>query len=333
MKPTYISWAPYCSRSDNTARELGGTSHMVYWAALGSRPSTVLLKYLGQAYRTIRILSTERPEVVFVMTPPVFAVAVVWAWCAVFRVPFVIDAHTAAFLHPRWRRLQWLQQALGRRAATTIVTNEHLAAEVRHAGGHATVVQDVPVEYPVADAFDPEGAFALAVVCSFNPDEPIGEILHAAARMPDVRFYLTGNPADLDRSQLPPIPANVTLTGFLSNEAYGSLLTRSDAVLTLTTRDHTMLRGAYEAVYQGTPVIVSDWPLLRRAFDRGAVHVENTAAGIAAGIAEMRARHAHYKSGVLELREQKREAWRRTRDTLLARLRTVDAVPSSQPIA
>src|SRR5262245_29371383 len=26
---TYISWAPHCSRSDHTARELGGTSHMV----------------------------------------------------------------------------------------------------------------------------------------------------------------------------------------------------------------------------------------------------------------------------------------------------------------
>ena len=65
------------------------------------------------------------------------------------------------------------------------------------------------------------------------------------------------------------MPPNVTLTGFLSDEAYGGLVCGADVVMTLTTRDHTMLRGAYEAIYQGTPVIVSDWPLLREALRRG----------------------------------------------------------------
>ena len=37
----YISWAPHCSRSDNTARELGGESRMVYADWLGSNPLTV----------------------------------------------------------------------------------------------------------------------------------------------------------------------------------------------------------------------------------------------------------------------------------------------------
>ena len=54
--------------------------------------------------------------------------------------------------------------------------------------------------------------------------------------------------------------------------------------MTLTTRDHTMLRGAYEAIYQGTPVIVSDWALLRESFPEGAAHVENTAKAIVRGI-------------------------------------------------
>ena len=46
MAVAYISWAPHCSRSDYTARELGGVSHMVYWKRLGSRPTTILLKYI-----------------------------------------------------------------------------------------------------------------------------------------------------------------------------------------------------------------------------------------------------------------------------------------------
>ena len=41
---TYISWAESCSRSDHTARELGGRSHMVYLPQFGSRASTILLQ-------------------------------------------------------------------------------------------------------------------------------------------------------------------------------------------------------------------------------------------------------------------------------------------------
>ncbi len=293
---------------------------MVYRGSLGSRPATAWLKYLWQAVDTFGVLSTERPNAIFVMSPPVFAVMTVWLWSRVHGVPYVVDAHTAAFLHPRWRYLQWLHYALCRRAATTIVTNEHLADGLQTAGAHATIIRDVPVVYRVTNTFQPEGPFSIAVVCSFNYDEPIAEILCAAAEVPDVRFYMTGNPKDLDSSALPPVPPNVTLTGFLSDEAYGSLLTNADAVLTLTTRDHTMLRGAYEAVYQGTPVIVSNWPLLRDAFNRGAIHVDNTVHGIVEAVREMRARHAQYKADVLELRRAKFATWEKAKASLLARL-------------
>lgn len=320
VKTTYISWAPYCSRSDNTARELRGTSHMVYRASLGSRPATVWLKYLAQGLDTFRILSAERPDAVFVMSPPVFAVMTVWLWARFHGVPYVVDAHTAAFLHPRWTHFQWLHNALCRRAATTIVTNEYLAARLRTAGAHATIVRDVPVEYRTTNAFRPEGPFTIAVVCSFNYDEPIADILRAAVQLQDVRFYMTGDPKNLEQSLAASMPANVTLTGFLSDAAYGSLLTNADAVMTLTTRDHTMLRGAYEAVYQGTPVIVSDWPLLREAFSRGAVHVNNTAEGITTAVRRMRNDHARYKADVLEMRREKFASWEQAKALLLDRL-------------
>jgi glycosyltransferase involved in cell wall biosynthesis len=322
MKPTYISWAPYCSRSDHTARELGGVSHMVYRAALGSRVSTAWLKYLVQAIDTFRILGRERPDAVFVMSPPVFAVLTVWAWCRLRRVPYIVDAHTAAFLHPRWRYLQWLHNALCRRAATTIVTNDHLAGLLEAAGARTTIVRDVPVEYRVTNAFQPEGAFSVAVVCSFNYDEPIAAMLTAAAQLPDVRFYMTGNASRLQKLEAPEVPGNVVLTGFLSEEEYGSLIANASAVMTLTTRDHTMLRGAWEAVYQGTPVIVSDWPVLRDAFDRGAIHVDNSPAAIADAVRRMQADLPRYRAEAATLRERKRSRWAEAKRALLRALDT-----------
>jgi glycosyltransferase involved in cell wall biosynthesis len=320
MKISYISWAAHCSRSDHTARELGGTSHLVYWGALGSHPLTIWLKYLGQAVRTWRLLAADRPTAVFVMTPPVFAPLVAWAYCFMRGCRFVLDAHTAAFLHPRWRHFQRLQFWLARRAAATIVHNDYLKAVIEREGGHAITVGDIPVRFDRCEPYDLPPGFNIAVVCSFNPDEPIAEMLEAARHLPDVHFHVTGNPRRGDPRLATATPANVRLTGFLSDGAYGSLITRADGVLTLTTRDHTMLRGAWEAVYQGTPVIVSNWPVLREAFDEGAIHVDNTAADIVSAVGALRQHHGQYRAGVRALCERKQHRWESTRRALIARI-------------
>jgi glycosyltransferase involved in cell wall biosynthesis len=110
------------------------------------------------------------------------------------------------------------------------------------------------------------------------------------------------------------------LTGFLSTAAYGGLLASADAVMTLTTLDHTMMRGAYEAIYQGTPVIVSDWPILREFFSDGSLHVPNSAAAIAEAARTVGHRSAELREGARRLRERKLAAFGETRLAILARL-------------
>lgn len=317
---TYISWAESCSRSDHTARELGGQSYMVYAPEFGSHPATILIKYAVQWIRTARILRRERPDTVFVMTPPVFAALPAFWYGWRNRKQVALDAHTAAFLIPRWRHFQWLQQALCRRALTTVVSNEHLASIVRNAGGHATLVPDVPVTFGTQDRFSRPPGFTVAVVCSFDYDEPVAEIFEAARRLPEVQFFVTGNARKLPADIAGNLPANVTLTGFLSTSQYGALLTDADAVLVLTTYDHTMLRGAYEAIYQGTPVIVSDWPILRDAFSDGAAHVENTAESIVDGVNRVATSLEAYREGAQRLRALKLERWGTTREALLTQI-------------
>lgn len=317
---TYISWAESCSRSDHTARELGGRSHMIYLPQFGSRPSTILFKYIGQWIQTSRVLRDERPDVVFVMTPPVFAAlpAFWYAWRRGKHV--VLDAHSAAFLHPRWRRFQWLQRTLCRRSRTTLVHNQHLAEVVRRMDAHATLVPYVPVVFESIEPFARPDSFTVGVVCSFNHDEPLVQIVDAARMLPDVRFFITGNPRYLPTELEAVLPANVALTGFLSAPAYGGLLSTVDVVMSLTTRDHTMLRAAYEAIYQGTPVIVSDWPLLRDAFDEGAAHADNTTAGIADAITRVRKDCAAFRGGARRLRERKLRRWAEIRAHIVERV-------------
>lgn len=291
---------------------------MVYETQLGSQASTVLWKYWLQGRTTARILREEAPDVVFVMTPPlVAAVPAFWyAWRRGARV--VLDAHSAAFLHPRWRWFQWLQRWMCRRAATTIVHNPHIAGIVERAGGHATLVPDVPIVYEASAAFARPSQFTVAVVCSFNYDEPLPAMIDAARDLPDVRFFVTGNPKHLDPALKARMPVNMTLTGFLSDEAYGSLISGADAVMTLTTRDHTMLRAAYEAIYQGTPVIVSDWPLLKDSFPAGAVHVDNSPGSIAAAIRAVQQQPDAFRAAAATLAAAKRARWSGTKQALAA---------------
>jgi glycosyltransferase involved in cell wall biosynthesis len=281
---------------------------MVYWSRLGSHPATVWLKYLGQTLDTWRILIRERPNAVFVMSPSPIAVLAVYLYCAVTRKPFVIDAHSGAFRNPMWKRLQPMHFWLCRRSRATIVTSEHLADLVHRHGGRTVIVPDVPVKFPNSPATPPSAGFLVACVTSFGFDEPIEAILEAARRLPDVTFYMTGNPKAAPE-RLVAKPPNVLLTGFLAVADYGVLLQSADVVLALTTLEHTMLRGAYEAIYQGTPVIVSDSEILRSAFDEGALHVNNTPAAIAAAITEIRRHHGAYRTAAVSLKTRKERRW------------------------
>jgi glycosyltransferase involved in cell wall biosynthesis len=320
LRKVFVSWAPNCSRSDAIAREIGASSHMIYNDKLGSHPATVLFKYIWQAVATWKLLHRERAEVAFAMTPPVFAGFSLYLYSLVRPLKYVIDVHTAALLMPRWKRLQWLQAFVCKHAVTTMVTNDHLGGIVEKGGGHTTIVRDVPVAYPRSQAFANQARFSVAVICSFNYDEPIAEILKAAAALPNFQFYFTGDNKRLAAEVLASCPANVKFTGFLSGEDYGSLLCEAHVVMSLTTRDHTMLRGAYEAIYQGTPVIVSDWPLLREAFDAGTVHVQANASDITCGIQSMHDNIARFKREAGELRLRKLATWEKTKLSILARL-------------
>ena len=150
---------------------------------------------------TARILRDERPDAVFVMTPPVFAAlpAFWYAWRHGAHV--VLDAHTAAFLHPRWRRLQWLQRA------ALPAGGDDARAQRASGRGRRGAWARTPRSCPTCrSSFDVDrtvreaGRLSVAVVCSFNYDEPIvPRSSRPRARLPDVRFFMTGNPEHLPR--------------------------------------------------------------------------------------------------------------------------------------
>jgi glycosyltransferase involved in cell wall biosynthesis len=104
-------------------------------------------------------------------------------------------------------------------------------------------------------------------------------------------------------------PPNVTFTDFLSVPHYAGLLKDSHGVMVLTTRDHTMQRGAYEAMALGTPIITSDWPLLRQTFANGSLFVDNSPPSIVKAVRQLRTDWPKLKTAVQAQRAQRHAAW------------------------
>lgn len=307
----FISWTDDCSRSDSIATRLGGVSYMVYSPEWGSRVLTVGFKYLSQMRKTLQILFREKPATVFVMTPPVAACLPVWIYCVFTGSKYFIDAHTGALLYSPWAKVPFIHRFFSRRAAATLVTNDYLQELLAGWKAPVMLVPDVPVVFPDPEPWSMDGGVNMVFVSTFTVDEPLELFLEAARRTPDVNFFVTGNSRKLDPALREKTPANVTYTGFLPGEKYVGLLLAADAVISLTRGDHTMQRGAYEAVYLGRPVITSDFGILRKFFDKGTVHVGNDADSIAAGLETMRDNLERYAAEVHALKQDKLDRWER----------------------
>jgi len=305
----FLAWSPpsHTRRSALMAHKLGIPLRRIY--VLKKKPYLAPLRYAIQALLTLITLFRERPRVVFVQNPPIFAPLFVWIYCSLSKAELIIDSHTDALRSRIWRWSLPLHGFLSSRALVTIVTNEHLGQIVASWGAKSQIIVDIPSQFPEGKPYPVEYPFNIAMVSSFAPDEPLAEVVQVAESLSGIGFYVTGDPAwSSERLPASP-PPNLRLTGFLPDDEYYGLMRSVDAVMALTTEDHTMQRGACEAVWLGQPIITSDWPLLRQTFHKGAIYVDNTVEGIRTGVLQMRARRQELANEVLLLQEERRQQW------------------------
>jgi glycosyltransferase involved in cell wall biosynthesis len=307
----FLVWGPpsHGPRSQVLARELNIEQlHFIYLTTKRGLLSAPF-KYTFQAVKTLLLLFSKRPKFVFVQSPPGFAPLVVYIYAALSKSHFLVDAHSGAFLYPYWTHPKWLYRLLARKAVTTIVTNEYFQKIITDWGGHSLILRDIPTTFPKGSPYPMNGDFNLVVVNTFSVDEPLDEIIAAAAGLKHVKFYITGKKKMAKPALLDQAPGNVQFTDFLPNDKYYGLLESSDAILCLTTQDNTMQRGACEALSLGKPIITSDWPLLREYFRKGTIHVANNSKGITDGVLNMIENHEIHQRGIKELQVEQQQEW------------------------
>ena len=280
----HVTWQRHGGRAEEIGHALGGRALHVHPAGM-TRRRLVPLRYALSLGLTVAGLVRQRPRSVIVTNPPVFPGLAVAAYCAVTRRPFVLDSHPGSFGDKDnvvAQRLLAVTRWLARRAAAVMVTVDAYAERVESWGGRGLVVHEAPPLWQVPPA--PAGARRRVLyVGVFSGDEPVEEVVGAAALLPDVDVAITGDLAKCPPGLREAATSNVDFVGYLGPADYAAEFARADAVMSLTTEPTSIMRSAYEAVYARRPLITSDWPSLREVFPHGHV-AANRASELAAAV-------------------------------------------------
>jgi hypothetical protein len=315
VKIVYLIWAPYNRRAESFSEGLEIETWFIHYFQYQKMKWSVV-KYPLMALKTCFLLVKKRPDCVIVMTPPLFTVLFVHLYCRFFGKKYLIDAHTGSLISRPWTYFNGLHRFLCRGALRTIVTNGRLADLVRSWGGR-TLIMNPPVRFPSLSSRPKFETCTLTVVAAFSFDEPLMEILQAATRHPDIQFHVTGNKSKAGPELLSFESGHIHFTGFLPQNEYLELLNRSDGVICLTTRDHTLQSGGEEALFMGKPVITSDFQILREFLSKGAVFVKPRREAIAEGIRVFYRDRKRLGREILQLRSEHESEWRRKKSILM----------------
>lgn len=305
-----ILWAPEEGRTTEFAKHLGATLYRIHYLHY-KRPMWAPIKYPPQCLKTWAVLLRQRPSVVYVMNPPVFAALSVFIYCRLFGASYVMDTHSPALYSRKWAWTVPLQRALAKQALGNIVDQDRFKHLFESWGAKALVLAQPPPSIPsdrLIDSADPN-QFSVTVVNTFASDEPLEIVLGAAEQLSEFRFFVLGDTGLAKKALLRAAPDNVVFTGYLLGDAYWNQLHSSRVVMVLTTYPYSLLAGAQEAMGIGKPLILSKQPALTEFFTKGAVFVDHSVEGIVDGIREAQAQEHRLTQEIAHLAVGKQKRW------------------------
>jgi glycosyltransferase involved in cell wall biosynthesis len=278
--------------------------------------SEYLMRFLVLSARTILKLFIDRPEIVIVQNPSMSLTAVTCLLKRFMCFSLVVDRHsnfkfdTMGLRSLKYKAFHFLSKYTVRKTDLTIITNKFLKELVGTWGGRGFVLPDKLPRLSLAEKRPLAGENNIVFVCTYSADEPIDEVIKAAHLIDSsIVIHITGDYWKLEKRHIAEAPGNVVFTGFLDEKDYQSLLYSCDVVMVLTTNDHTLVCGAYEAVSLGKPLILSNKEALLNYFNKGVVFTENTGESIANAICTAIDQAAALKDEIVKLGTELEDSW------------------------
>lgn len=319
-------WAPEENRTATYARLLNAPVFYIHYL-LYKRPYVAPFKYVAQALKTWLVLIQQRPKVVYVTNPPVFAPLCVFLYCKLTGTHYIMDTHSPALFSRRWGWTLPLQRFLAKHAMVNLVDQLRFKQLFESWGAKAIILEKPPknINDKTFKNISTSNKFDIAVINTFAVDEPVDIILEAARQLPEAHFYIMGDKKLAKPDDLNNAPENVTFTDYLLGEDYWNRVYSSRALMALTTYPYSLLAGAQDGATLGKPLLLSKQPALEDYFPKGAIFMENTAEGLVSGVKALMAREAELGKDITEMVEIQAKAWEQNFDTLVNMIEAVNS--------
>ncbi len=277
QKKIFIVWGREMQLSNHLGQALVAEVKQVYYKKIGSYNLPTIIRYIFQAAATLFVLFKNRPVVVIVQNPPVFAPLIVMLYCKVSGAKFAVDSHTAALLDDKWKKFYGLFEFVAKQAALNSCHNyKNLAILKSREIKPAMVMQFFNPVYDLAELNRPmrDGKIEQAAQASnlpimmvnrFAGDDDWETVIKAAALMPAADFFITGDfkQAGIAEKKL---PDNIILTGYLHHNEFLKLIWRCRVILAFSLRQDTVLWSIREIMALSKPFITTDSEVLRHYF-------------------------------------------------------------------
>ena len=305
--PPSILWIAWENHTRNRSLSAELHAHLVQ---LDYRHQNSPARYTHSICKTIALLWHWRGKVVIAQNPSIILSLLCIILRPLLRYRLVVDAHNAG-VFPKEGQSLWLQKIADiiiRGTAYTIVTNQGMAKIIEEKNGRPIVLPDpLPtLHIPLSSKPLPH---SVIFICSWAADEPFLEVFKAAEQLPELNFYVTGNSKGREQQFGRALPANIKLTGYLPELDYLQLLCSCDIVLDLTTRDHCLVCGAYEAVSCKKPFVLSNNQATQDYFRLGSTYCDNTAPSIASCLRKVYLDKDIYRKEVETLHSLLKKEW------------------------
>jgi glycosyltransferase involved in cell wall biosynthesis len=279
IKKIFIVWGRETELSRYLARGFGAELKQVYIKRWGRIRLPALIRYIAQSLKTLSILAGEKPKVVIVQNPPIFAASISYFYCTIAGAKLAIDSHTAAFLDKKWIFFHWLFKFIAKKSILNTCHNFKNLEILKEWGiSPAMVIQfynPVYKEENLKQEMKDENLsnllkkskLPIMMVNRFSDDDDWSTVLATAVLLPEATFFITGNaPASLEKNIKKNMPANICLTGYLPHKEFMKLMWRCRVILTFTLRKDTVLWSIREIMALGKPFVATDSEVLRHYF-------------------------------------------------------------------
>lgn len=333
-KAYFIVWAKF-QRRPLSMQPFFGFNTVFIPTKIRKRPFKIF-DYLYKSVKSAHYLVTNTPQILWIQLPPTPLLNLALLYRSLNKKTIVIaDCHNGTFSE-EWVRYLNKTKTLNR--ADIIVTHNHVIKELALSRGadpkKVIVLETKPASKPQASGFTTQFDIKtpwILMPCAFAEDEPIATVFEAAKLMPEITIVISGDvKSATGLHDISSPPSNVVLIGFLPKQDYEVLFCKADAVLGLTTEHHVQLSVANEATGFGMPMILSDTPLLRELFGRGAVYVDTfDPASIATGTREAIQKKELLAAEVNHLREERNAKWYNQAHALKAQISKLIATRSN----